>query len=356
MTVRRRVLLGGFGAAALAGTAACRATAPAASPPPGAPSESAAIAGTVPSGTLLTAYDVAPEAELPAVMRELHRTLGSAPAIVAVGASLFDARPHLARPRLLTAMPPFPADALDQLWCHGDILVQTYGNQVLTRALPALRQRWQIQGFHPPSPDGAVRNLFGFQEGAGNPSVTDARMMDSLVWVRKGDDEPAWCTGGTYQVVRLIRLATSIWQAETVSQQERVFGRRRDSDVPLTGGSQADVPNYSGDPDGRITPLDSHIRRANPHTSASDAHRILRRGWSYRTADTTGDATDEGQIFTCFQRDLDKGFVTVQRRLAGEALERYTLTFGGGYYFVLPEPTADPADYRGRPLLEQRQP
>jgi deferrochelatase/peroxidase EfeB len=43
--------------------------------------------------------------------------------------------------------------------------------------------------------------------------------------------------------------------------------------------------------------------------------------------------------------------VTVQRRLAGEALERYTLTFGGGYYFVLPEPTADPADFRGRLLV-----
>jgi deferrochelatase/peroxidase EfeB len=56
-------------------------------------------------------------------------------------------------------------------------------------------------------------------------------------------------------------------------------------------------------------------------------------------------------VFTCFQRDLEKGFGTVQRRLAGEALERYTLTFGGGYYFVLPEPTTDPADFRGRSLV-----
>jgi len=34
--------------------------------------------------------------------------------------------------------------------------------------------------------------------------------------------------------------------------------------------------------------------------------------------------------------DLKAGFATIQRRLSGEALEQYTLPFGGGYYFVLP--------------------
>ncbi|MBM7492567.1 hypothetical protein JOD64_003789 [Micromonospora luteifusca] len=35
-----------------------------------------------------------------------------------------------------------------------------------------------------------------------------------------------------------------------------------------------------------------------------------------------------------FQADLDRGFVAVQRRLASEALGKYVLTFGGGYFFV----------------------
>ena len=58
-------------------------------------------------------------------------------------------------------------------------------------------------------------------------------------------------------------------------------------------------------------------------------HRILRRGYSYRR-----EPDDAGQIFICYQRDVEAGFATIQRRLAGEALERYTLPFGGGYYFV----------------------
>jgi deferrochelatase/peroxidase EfeB len=61
------------------------------------------------------------------------------------------------------------------------------------------------------------------------------------------------------------------------------------------------------------------------------AHRILRHGYTYRLS-----AENTGQIFICYQRDVEKGFATIQRRLAGEAMERYLLPFGGGYFFVLP--------------------
>ena len=361
MMVRRRTLLAGLGAAGISGAGACSAAHPADGPPKSVPAAISSTGGPMvagvpaviaaaPAATVLTAYDLTAGADPAAVFRDLHRGLGAAPAIVSVGASLFDGRPYLARPRLLTPMPSFPSDVLDPLWCHGDLLVQTYGGSA-PKPVTGLRERWRMAGFHPPSPDGSVRNLFGFQEGAGNPDAGDARLMNSLVWVRRGDDEPAWCTGGTYQVVRLIRLALPIWDRETIAQQERVFGRQKESGAPIGGHAASDSPDYATDPDGRLTALDSHIRRANPHTRESDAHRILRRGWSYRRPYAEGGVADEGQVFTCFQRDLEKGFVTVQRRLAGEALERYTLTFGGGYYFVLPEPSTDPADFRGRSLV-----
>jgi deferrochelatase/peroxidase EfeB len=43
---------------------------------------------------------------------------------------------------------------------------------------------------------------------------------------------------------------------------------------------------------------------------------------------------------------VELGFATIQRRLAGEALEKYLLPFGGGYYFVLPD-----GDFAGSAML-----
>ena len=41
-------------------------------------------------------------------------------------------------------------------------------------------------------------------------------------------------------------------------------------------------------------------------------------------------------MFIAFQRDLQQGFVTVQNRLAGEPLEEYIQTVGGGYFVAPP--------------------
>ncbi len=42
-----------------------------------------------------------------------------------------------------------------------------------------------------------------------------------------------------------------------------------------------------------------------------------------------------GLLFVCYQHDLVKGFLTVQKRLNGEALEEYVKPIGGGYFFAL---------------------
>ncbi|MEV4599901.1 hypothetical protein AB0K15_21190 [Amycolatopsis sp. NPDC049253] len=54
----------------------------------------------------------------------------------------------------------------------------------------------------------------------------------------------------------------------------------------------------------------------------------------------------------CFQRDLERGFATVQRRLSDQALDKYTLPFGGGYYFVLPGADRSRGDYLGKSLFD----
>ncbi|MEV4757049.1 Dyp-type peroxidase [Micromonospora sp. NPDC049559] len=363
--ISRRVLLAAVGAAGLTGAAGCDggdAASPAGDPRTPAPAgtaaaHQAAITAPSPGATLLVAYDVeAPDrAGLEAALRAVTARVAGAAATVAVGASLFDGRYGLRAPRLLTPMPAFRADALDPDWCHGDLLVQVCADDpeplavLLGRPIPGLRRRWRIEGFHPPGGTG-TRNLFGFREGAGNPDTEDRELMDRLVWVQPGDDEPAWCVGGSYQVVRLIRLAMPTWDAETTEQHERVFGRGKETGAPLGRSRESDEPDFAADPEGRVIALDAHIRRANPRTPGSERNRILRRGYSYRRAPEVAGTQDVGQIFICFQRDVELGFATVQRRLAGEALERYTLPFGGGYYFALPGGTGD-GDYLGSGML-----
>jgi len=315
-----------------------------------------------PTEAVFAAFDVqAPDRRaLAGTLRLVSTSIATvrAEVLVSVGASLFDDRYGLAarRPAALTTMRPFPNDVLDPAWCHGDLLLQVCAPDAATvqstltaiegAAGSALTPRWRIPGFRPENTTSVngrptTRNLMGFQEGMSNPDVRDAATMARLVWA--GHKEPAWTSGGSYQVIRLVRFATELWNREPLATQEAVFGRRRSDGAPLGRDVETEDFTYADDPAYRFVARDAHIRLANPRTSKTADSRILRRGYSYRTD------TDEGLVFACFQRDLGTGFETVQRRLAGQALDKYLLPFGGGYFFALPG-TA-PGEHIGARLL-----
>ncbi len=288
---------------------------------------------------------------------------------LSLGSSFFDHRewllPH--KPARLSRMKAFRNDALVADLCHGDMTLQISSNTPDTN-IHALRDiiknmpdllvlRWKQEGsvpVQPPKPDGShesARNFLGFRDGSANPDANQAALMDKIVWVTEKSDEPAWARGGTYQVVRIIRNFVERWDRTPLGEQERIIGRKKATGAPFAGSTEHDVPDYSKDPEGTVTPLDAHIRLANKRNGGSDANLILRRPFNYSNGVSKSGQLEQGLLFICYQADLERGFVTVQRQLDGEPLEEYIKPIGGGFFFTLPGPL-DETDFVGRTLLE----
>ncbi|HEY6761295.1 MAG TPA: Dyp-type peroxidase [Baekduia sp.] len=260
---------------------------------------------------------------------------------IGFGASLFGDRYGLAdkKPDKLVRMPPFAGENLDPEQTHGDLLLQICANQrdTVVHALRELMRttrgafelRWAVDGFQGtkrgPSPKSSPRNLFAFRDGTANPDVTDRTKMQQLVWTPDG---------GSYQVVRIIRMHVEFWDRVGLREQEGMIGRGRDSGAPLGGDDEYQDPRYDLDPKGKRIPLDAHIRLANPRTKETADQVLLRRGYNYHRGFDAAGALDQGLLFVAYNQDPERQFATVQSRLAGEPMVDYFTHVGGGYFYV----------------------
>lgn len=285
---------------------------------------------------------------------------------VSLGNSLFDSRFGLnkIKPEQLLEMTSFPNDRLEESWCGGDIVLQICANSqesviyalrdILRYTAPFMHPKWKIDGFLPARDidrRSTPINLFGFKDGTGNAPADDKQLMDQLIWITPESEEPAWCDGGTYQAVRLIRFNLEFWDRTPLEDQENDFGRHKGSGAPIGMKYEHDSPEFENDPHGDRILFDSHVRRAEPRDPERYTAKLRRRSFSYSLGLTETGGLDMGLIFVSYQQNLKTGFINTQKRLNGEPLERYIKPFGGGYYFVLPG-IESAKDYLGKSMFD----
>ena len=137
-------------------------------------------------------------------------------------------------PIQLADLPAYPGDALHASTAGGDLTMHACADdpqvafhavRQLVRAGAAVTSlRWSQSGFNEADAShGTPRNLLGFKDGTSNPS-TNAELAE-FVWA--GTEAPEWMVGGTYLVMRRIRVSLEHWDAQTLRSQERTIGRHK---------------------------------------------------------------------------------------------------------------------------------
>ncbi|MCT4357627.1 iron uptake transporter deferrochelatase/peroxidase subunit [Streptomyces sp. Je 1-79] len=269
------------------------------------------------------------------------------------------------RPTQLDPLPAFSADALDPKRSEGDLWVQIGADDALVafHALRALQKdagaaatvRWQMNGFNRSAGATATpmtaRNLMGQVDGTGNPKPSDPD-FDQRIFVPAGAaGTQEWMAGGSYAVVRRIRMLLDDWEKLSLDKQEKVIGRRKSDGAPLTGGTETTEPalDKTGHDGTLVIPDNAHSRISAPEQNGGAA--MLRRPFSFHDGIAPDGTPDAGLLFICWQADPLRGFVPVQRKLdRGDALSPFLRHEASGL-FAVPGGAA-PGEYVGQRLLE----
>ncbi len=264
------------------------------------------------------------------------------------------------RPEALIDLPHFAGDELAAERTGGDLSVQACADDAQV-AFHAVRQlirladdvaqvRWAQTGFMPSfGISQTPRNLMGFRDGTNNPSTRDPALMDKFVWV--DSEGPDWMQGGSYMVVRRIRIALEHWDRSKVDFQEQTVGRHKISGAPIGKTLEDDTLDLDRtDKDGNyVIAENAHVRLATAATN--DGAQILRRPYSYNdgvnfTAERwppwrQGMEYDAGLFFICYQRDPRTGFVKIFENMAKMDMLNQFVTHVGGGFFAFPGGVAE---------------
>lgn len=296
--------------------------------------------------------------------RDTGEAFGLSPASLTVtlglGPSVFTDRFGLTRfsPALFGELPPLNGDLLDPAMTGGDLSLQACADdpQVCYHAVRNLARigrdvvtpGWAALGFGRASAgpgQQTPRNLFGFKDGTRN--VTTDEQYDRWVWIDRGDQP--WLEGGTYQVVRKIRMLLETWDADFIEDQQQIFGRTKDEGAPLTGTKELDTPDFAAVGADGVPVIDPVSHIALVAHENNDGIMIHRRGYNYTDGLGPDGALDAGLLFVSYQND-PQHFVRLQNRLgASDLLNEYVRHIGSGVFVVPPAP--EQGSYIGRALF-----
>ncbi|WP_328298349.1 iron uptake transporter deferrochelatase/peroxidase subunit [Streptomyces sp. NBC_00435] len=282
----------------------------------------------------------------------LTLTIGFGPGLFAKGRFGLEGR----RPDALVELESFPGDNLDPARSGGDLCVQACADdpQVAVHAIRQLARigfgkiavRWSQLGFGKTSsttPDAQTpRNMMGFKDGTRNVSGTDAAALEKHVWVGAGDGSD-WLAGGSYLVARRIRMHIETWDRTSLGEQEDIIGRDKGEGAPVGKSKERDEPFL------KAMKPDAHVRLAHPDSNSGAT--ILRRGYSFTDGTDGLGRLDAGLFFLAYQRDVRKGFITLQRNLSkNDSLNEY-IQHVGSAVFAVPPGVRDKDDWWGRTLF-----
>ncbi|SDH29983.1 deferrochelatase/peroxidase EfeB [Paraburkholderia steynii] len=273
------------------------------------------------------------------------------------------------RPASLVDLPRFNGDQLIAEKTGGDLFVQACANdaqvafhavrQLARMGYGAIQMRWGQAGFLSGPKGQTPRNLMGFKDGTNNPSTAKPPLMNQFVWASAAD--APWMQGGTYTVVRRIRITLEHWDQMELGFQEQVFGRHKYSGAPIGQKNEFDAVDLkAADKDGNpVIPDNSHVRLSNQANNAGA--QILRRSYSYNDGTNfyierwppwrQETEYDAGLIFIAHQADPRTGFIPINEKLSKFDVMNQFTTHIGSAIFAVP-PGAREGSYVGAGLFE----
>jgi deferrochelatase/peroxidase EfeB len=203
------------------------------------------------------------------------------------------------------------------------------------------------------------RNLMGFKDGSINVSPRNEPDLHKYVWADASG--ASWMAGGSYLVVRRIRMALEHWDRMSVGFQEQAVGRHKSTGAPLGGASEFEPINLdASDKDGNpLIAQNAHVRLAA--AASNDGAQILRRPYSYNDGVSLvserwppwrqGMEYDAGLFFVCYQSDPRTGFIKMFETMSKIDMLNQFVTHVGGGLFACPG-GAQRGGYIGQALFE----